>query len=105
APHVALLRRLANHNAPSPDRGAGRPEAPYVIERLIDDSARELGRDPVELRRINLIPPQKIPYKNAFGLNYDSGNFPANQQKVLELADWDGFPKRREDAKRRGKLR
>jgi aerobic carbon-monoxide dehydrogenase large subunit len=86
-------------------RGAGRPEATYVIERLIDDAARELGRDPVELRRINLIPPQKIPYKNAFGLNYDSGNFPANQKRVLELADWDGFPKRREDAKRRGKLR
>jgi len=42
-----------------------------------------LGRDPAELRRINLIPPQKIPYKNAFGLNYDSGNFPANQKRVL----------------------
>src|SRR5256714_2309460 len=96
---------MANTNGTAPYRGAGRPEATYVMERLIDDAARELGRDPVELRRINLIPPQKIPYKNAFGLNYDSGNFPANQKRVLELADWDGFPKRREDAKRRGKLR
>src|SRR5207302_7498627 len=67
--------------------------------------ARGWGREPVERRHINLSPPQKIPYKNAFGLNYDSGNFPANQKRVLELADWDGFPKRREDAKRRGKLR
>src|SRR5437868_3555772 len=103
--HVAVLAVMANTNGTAPYRGAGRPEATYVIERLIDDAARELGRDPVELRRINLIPPQKIPYKNAFGLNYDSGNFPANQKRVLELADWDGFPKRREEAKRRGKLR
>src|SRR5205085_1076502 len=83
----------------------GRPESTYVIERLIDDAARELGRDPVELRRINLIPRDKLPYKNAFGLNYDSGDFPANQQRVLELADWAGFAQRRDDAKRRGKLR
>src|SRR5438477_13123211 len=105
AAHVAGLAVMANTNGTPCYRGGGRPEATYVIERLIDDAARELGRDPVELRRINLIPPAKIPYKNAFGLNYDSGNFPANQQKVLELADWAGFPKRRDEAKRRGKLR
>src|SRR5205823_1229376 len=105
AAHVAVLAVMANTNGTAPYRGAGRPEATYVIERLIDDAARELSRDPVELRRINLIPPAKIPYKNAFGLNYDSGNFPANQQKVLELADWAGFGKRREEARRRGKLR
>src|SRR5437016_380266 len=105
AAHVAVLAVMANTNGTAPYRGAGRPEATYVIERLIDDAARELGRDPVELRRINLIPPAKIPYKNAFGLNYDSGNFPANQQKVLEMADWAGFAKRRDEARRRGKLR
>src|SRR5204862_479215 len=105
AAHVAVLAVMANTNGTAPYRGAGRPEATYVIERLIDDAARELGRDPVELRRINLIPPEKIPYKNAFGLNYDSGNFPANQQKALELADWAGFAKRRDEARRRGKLR
>jgi aerobic carbon-monoxide dehydrogenase large subunit len=105
AAHVAVLAVMANTNGTAPYRGAGRPEATYVIERLIDDAARELGHDPVELRRINLIPHDKIPYKNAFGLNYDSGNFPANQQKVLELADWSGFAKRRDEAKRRGKLR
>src|SRR4051794_6406993 len=105
AAHVAVLAVMANTNGTAPYRGAGRPESTYVIERLIDDAARELGRDPVELRRINLIPPAKIPYKNAFGLNYDSGNFPANQQKVLEMADWAGFAKRRDEARRRGKLR
>jgi carbon-monoxide dehydrogenase large subunit len=76
-----------------------------VIERLIDDAARALHFDPVELRQINLIPRDKIPYKNAFGLNYDSGDFPANQQRVLELADWAGFPRRRAEARQRGKLR
>src|ERR1700730_13604683 len=96
---------MANTNGTAPYRGAGRPESTYVIERLIDDSARELGRDPVELRRINLIAAAELPYKNAFGLNYDSGDFPANQQKVLELADWAGFAKRREAARRQGKLR
>src|SRR6266403_307675 len=105
AAHVAVLAVMANTNGTAPYRGAGRPESTYVIERLIDDAARELGRDPVELRRINLIPPQKIPYKNAFGLNYDSGDFPANQQKVLEMADWAGFAKRRDEARRHGKLR
>src|SRR5712671_2686958 len=105
AAHVAVLAVMANTNGTAPYRGAGRPESTYVIERLIDDTARELGHDPVELRRINLIPPAKIPYKNAFGLNYDSGDFPANQQKVLELADWAGFAKRRDEAARRGKLR
>jgi carbon-monoxide dehydrogenase large subunit len=105
AAHVAVLAVMANTNGTAPYRGAGRPESTYVIERLIDDAARELGHDPVELRRINLIPPAKLPYKNAFGLNYDSGDFPANQQKVLELADWAGFARRREAARRHGRLR
>jgi carbon-monoxide dehydrogenase large subunit len=105
AAHVAVLAVMANTNGTAPYRGAGRPESTYVIERLIDDAARELGHDPVELRHINLIPRDRIPYKNAFGLNYDSGDFPANQQRVLALADWAGFAKRREAAKRRGKLR
>jgi aerobic carbon-monoxide dehydrogenase large subunit len=105
AAYVAVLAVMANTNGTAPYRGAGRPEATYVIERLIDDAARELGRDPVELRARNLIPRDKIPYKSALNLNYDSGDFPANQKRVLELADWAGFPARREAAKRRGKLR
>jgi carbon-monoxide dehydrogenase large subunit len=105
AAYVGVLAVMANTNGTAPYRGAGRPEATYVIERLIDDAARELGRDPVELRRINLIPREKIPYKSALNLNYDSGDFPANQQKALALSDWAGFAARCEESRRRGKLR
>jgi carbon-monoxide dehydrogenase large subunit len=105
AAYVGVLAVMANTNGTAPYRGAGRPEATYVIERQIDDAARELGRDPVELRRINLIPREKIPYKSALNLNYDSGDFPANQQKALALSDWAGFAARCEESRRRGKLR
>jgi len=105
AAHVEVLAVMANTNGTAPYRGAGRPEATYVIERLIDDAARELGRDPVELRRQNMIPTAKLPYKTALGLNYDVGDFVANQETVLKQSDWAGFPKRREEAKARGKLR
>src|SRR5216684_132499 len=105
AAHVAVLAVMANTNGTAPYRGAGRPEATYVIERLIDDAARELGFDPVELRTKNLIPASAMPYKTALNLNYDCGDFPANQQKALAEADWAGFPARRDEAKARGKLR
>ena len=105
AGHVAVLAVMANTNGTAPYRGAGRPEATYVIERLIDDAARELGFDPVELRTKNMIPASAMPYKTALNLNYDCGDFPANQQKALAEADWDGFPARRDEAKARGKLR
>jgi len=105
AAHVAVLSVMANTNGTAPYRGAGRPEATYVIERLIDDAARELGFDRVELRSRNLIPPEKLPVKTALGLNYDCGDFPANQAKALAQADWAGFAKRREEAKSRGRLR
>src|SRR5947209_5904061 len=105
AAYVVVLAVMANTNGTAPYRGAGRPEATYVIERLIDDAARELGFDPVELRTKNLIPPSAMPYKTALNLNYDCGDFPANQQKALAQADWAGFPARREEAKARGKLR
>jgi aerobic carbon-monoxide dehydrogenase large subunit len=109
AAHVAVLAVMANTNGTAPYRGAGRPEATYVIERLIDDAARELGGklglDRVELRARNLIPPERLPYRTALALNYDSGNFPANQQRALTLGDWEGFAKRRDAARRGGKLR
>ena len=98
AAHVSVLAVMANTNGTAPYRGAGRPEATYVIERLIDDAARELGLDRVELRARNLIPREKIPYRTALALNYDSGDFPANQKKALALADWDGFAARRDEA-------
>ena len=103
--HVSVLAVMANTNGTAPYRGAGRPEATYVIERLIDDAARELGYDRIELRTKNLIPASALPCKTALGLNYDCGNFPANQQKALAQADWAGFPTRRDEAKARGKLR
>ena len=105
AAYVGVYAVMANTNGTAPYRGAGRPEATYVIERLIDDAARELGHDRVELRSKNLIPPSKLPIKTALGLNYDCGDFPANQQKALEQADWAGFAERRDAAKTRGKLR
>ena len=95
------LAVMANTNGTAPYRGAGRPEATYVIERLIDDAARELGFDPVELRTQEPDPAAAMPYKTALGLNYDCGDFPANQQKALELADWAGFA----SAARRGAKR
>src|SRR5258705_8990585 len=105
AAYVAVLAVMANTNGTAPYRGAGRPEATYVIERLIDDAARELHDDPVELRRRNMIPNAKLPYKTALGLNYDCGDFLANQEKALALADWGGFGTRREESRRQGKLR
>jgi carbon-monoxide dehydrogenase large subunit len=105
AAYVGVYAVMANTNGTAPYRGAGRPEATYVIERLIDDAARELGLDRVELRSKNLIPPEKLPVKTALGLNYDCGDFPANQQAALSEADWAGFAPRRDEAKTRGKLR
>src|SRR5271169_5824355 len=89
----------------TPYRSSGRPEAIFVVERLIDLAADRLGIDPAELRRRNLIPPTAQPFTNPAGLTYDSGDYPAAMATGLALADWDGFPIRREAAKRRGKLR
>jgi carbon-monoxide dehydrogenase large subunit len=105
AAYVGVYAVMANTNGTAPYRGAGRPEATYVIERLIDDAARELGFDRAELRARNLIPPEKLPVKTALGLNYDCGDFPANQREALKEADWAGFAKRRDEAKARGRLR
>ena len=85
-------------------RGAGRPEAGYLIERLVSRAAIELGVDPVELRRRNFVRPEDMPYTNAAGYTYDCGNFASVLDKALAAADWDGFPARRAEAKRRGRL-
>jgi len=105
AAHVEVLSVLTNTNSTAPYRGAGRPEATYVIERLIDDAARELGLDRVELRRKNLIPASAMPYRNALGVIYDCGDFPRNLEDALKLADVAGFPARREASRARGRLR
>jgi len=86
-------------------RGAGRPEAIYLTERLFDAAAREMKIDPAELRRRNLIRPEQMPYTNALGQVYDCGKFEQVLDQGLALADWHGFAARRESSQRAGKLR
>ena len=86
-------------------RGAGRPEATFLLERLMDVAARETGIDRVELRRRNFIPNDAFPYQTPVALQYDSGNYTATLDQALATADWAGFESRRAEAARRGKLR
>jgi aerobic carbon-monoxide dehydrogenase large subunit len=88
-----------------PYRGAGRPEATYLIERLLDRAAVVTGIDPVELRRRNFIAPSSMPHKTATNTTYDSGDFAHVMDECLKLADWDGFGKRAAVSKKAGKLR
>jgi len=106
-PALYARTRLAYSNtAPvSAYRGAGRPDIAYAIERLVDYAAHEHGFDPLELRRKNFIPPDAMPYKTPNAGTYDSGHFEAVMDDALKRADWKGFPKRREQAKRAGRLR
>ncbi len=86
-------------------RGAGRPEANYYMERLVDTAAAETGIDRITLRRRNHIPPEAMPYKSPNGNTYDSGDFTALLDRALALADWDGFAARRAESRARGRLR
>ncbi|RUS60486.1 xanthine dehydrogenase family protein molybdopterin-binding subunit [Pseudorhodobacter sp. E13] len=86
-------------------RGAGRPEATFSIERIIDKCARELGLDQAEIRRKNLLTPDQFPYTTPVGLVYDTGNYQATLDKMTELADLAGFEARRAESAKRGKLR
>jgi carbon-monoxide dehydrogenase large subunit len=86
-------------------RGAGRPEANYFMERLIDRAADEMGIDRLALRKRNFIKPSQIPYAAASGLTYDSGDFPGVFQKAVAQADLAGFARRKRDSRRRGRLR
>ena len=88
AAHVAISGMLTNTHCTSPYRGAGRPEASYMIERLIDIAADEMGIDPAELRRRNTIPPSAMPYKTPLTFTYDSGRFEENMDRAMKLADW-----------------
>ena len=101
---VVIRGVLTNTVPTAPFRGAGRPEAIFVIERLLDIAARRLGIDRIVLRRRNLIRRAQLPYRSATGLIYDSGDFRANMDGALKLADWDGFPARRREARKRSKL-
>ena len=102
------------HTTPlGPYRGAGRPEASYVMERLMDEAARKLDLDPVELRRRNFIPPSAMPYNTtagwtvgaAAGWTYDSGDFARLTDRCIEISDWNGFSERKKHSETRGRLR
>jgi carbon-monoxide dehydrogenase large subunit len=106
AGYAHLSVAFSNMSGTAPYRGAGRPEAIYIIERLIDDAAREFGMDRVELRRKNLIAPTSMPYKTPLGgLNYDCGDFLRNMDMAVELADVKGYSARQQESAARGKLR
>ncbi|MBV8031551.1 MAG: xanthine dehydrogenase family protein molybdopterin-binding subunit [Betaproteobacteria bacterium] len=105
AVHVRGRLVLTNTIPTAAYRGAGRPVASYALERLVDEAARELGMDRAELRRINMIPASKMPYKFAGGFEYDCGDFEAVMNRALERSDWKGFEARRADSRRRGRLR
>jgi carbon-monoxide dehydrogenase large subunit len=106
-PAIVIDVTLAFTNAAplGPYRGAGRPEALYLIERLIDQAAAATGIDRVELRRRNLIPAAAMPYRTPNGPVYDSGEFETIMDRALALADWNGFPQRRAASERAGRLR
>ena len=96
---------FTNTNPMRPYRGNGRPEAGYVVERMVDLAADELGIDPAELRRRNNVAPAAMPYKTALTFTYDCGEFEKNMDMALALADVKGFAARRAESKKRGKLR
>jgi aerobic carbon-monoxide dehydrogenase large subunit len=102
---VDLTAVMTNTHPTRPYRGNGRPEAAYVIERMIDLAADELGIDPVELRRRNTIPPEALPFKTGLTFTYDSGEFEKTMDMALKLADAEGYEKRKAESKKRGKLR
>jgi carbon-monoxide dehydrogenase large subunit len=103
--HFSTSAVFTNTAPTSVYRGAGRPEAIYLIERLVERAARVTGIDRVELRRRNLIKPEALPYHTPTHHNYDSGEFEKLMDQCLALADWKGFGARRKESQRRGKLR
>ena len=103
--HVDVTGVFTNTNPTSPYRGAGRPEAAFVIEHMIDAASDDLGVDPVDLRRRNTVQPDAMPFKTALNQTYDSGEFEKNLDMALALADYKGFEARRAESSARGKLR
>jgi len=100
------IRCVLSHTAPTGAyRGAGRPEAIFIIERLMDEAARQTGIDRIELRRRNFVRPEQMPYRNAMGQVYDVGRFEMIMDEALDLADWSGFEARAVESRARGQLR
>jgi aerobic carbon-monoxide dehydrogenase large subunit len=103
--HILSQGLFTNTSQSGPYRGAGRPEAAYFTERLIEHAARVIGMDPAEIRRRNLIPPNKLPYSTPTLWTYDSGEFQRLMDTCIELSDWKGFAARKKDSQKNGKLR
>jgi aerobic carbon-monoxide dehydrogenase large subunit len=103
--HIRLRAAYTNTVPVDAYRGAGRPEASYLIERVVDAAAHDLGIAPDAIRRRNLIKPKALPYKTPTGKVYDSGDFAGTLARAQELADWEGFNKRAAQSKRTGHLR
>jgi len=103
--HIMSQGLFTNTSQSGPYRGAGRPEAAYFMERLIEHAARVIGIDPAEIRRRNLIPPNKLPYATPTLWNYDSGEFQRLMDKCIELSDWKGYAGRKKASQKNGKLR
>ncbi|OLB71634.1 MAG: carbon monoxide dehydrogenase [Alphaproteobacteria bacterium 13_2_20CM_2_64_7] len=103
--HILSQGLFTNTSQSGPYRGAGRPEAAYFTERLIEHAARTIGMDPAEIRRRNLIPPSKLPYATPTLWNYDSGEFERLMDKCIDLSDWKGFAARKKASQKNGKLR
>ncbi len=107
--HIDVAVAATNKTPVSSVRGAGYPQAAFAMERLLDRLARELGLDRAEIRRRNLIPADKMPYRKPLkarsgaGIEYDSGDYPACQAEVLRAAGWDDFPRRQAEARRHGR--
>jgi aerobic carbon-monoxide dehydrogenase large subunit len=104
AAHLRSRAVFTNTMPTNAYRSSGRPEVTFAIERVMDKAADQLGIDRIGLRRKNLIGPEQMPYRNAVGMLYDSGRYEENMDWAMEIADWKGFPARRREAKRRGKL-
>jgi aerobic carbon-monoxide dehydrogenase large subunit len=102
--HVDITAVFSNTNPMRPYRGNGRPEAAYVIERMVDLAAAQIGMDPAELRRRNYVPPAAMPFKTGLTFTYDSGEFEKNMELAIELADRKSFKTRKAEARKRGKL-
>ena len=99
------VKSVMTHTAPvGAYRGAGRPEAVFIVERLMDAAARQIGMDPRAIRKINYIKPAQLPYTNAVGQVYDSGAFAHMLERAAKLSDWDGFNARKKAAKKKGLL-
>ena len=103
--HIMSQGLFTNTSQCGPYRGAGRPEAAYFMERLIEHAARQIGMEPAEIRRRNLIPPSKLPYATPTLWNYDSGEFVRLLDKCIEVSDWKGYATRKKASEKNGRLR